>query len=266
MAKVSLHLEIIVINMGCKFIAALLGLLLLACSSIHAAYTNIEEGTIHAENTLPLEYPAASSVDELIRQSSGEHNEMVSRKFLRSAVRRGLTESKKAEEFEAKRIKSDDSLHVLLDRDLASKGRAGIANDHHELLLSGTQASIRTPISALQVVNAGSGEHQSELQITGKKGRVKSLLSNLYHNLHKRISLLEVLKKQIISDTMANNPSVVDSNKHIPASSVSLQVSQPFSDPYTTSESPTPDNTTDITDMDYTPARKNPPIHNKSAP
>lgn len=137
MAKVSLHLEIIVINMGCKFIAALLGLLLLACSSIHAAYTNIEEGTIHAENTLPLEYPAASSVDELIRQSSGEHNEMVSRKFLRSAVRRGLTESKKAEEFEAKRIKSDDSLHVLLDRDLASKGRAGIANDHHELLLSG---------------------------------------------------------------------------------------------------------------------------------
>lgn len=249
--------------------AAFLGLLLLACSSIQAAYTNTEEGNIHAENTLPLEYPVASRVDELLGQSSGENNEIVSRKLLRGSVGRGLTESEKAEHsrLQAKRSESDDSLHVP-DRDLASKNREGIANDHHELLLSGSLASTRTPVSAIKVVNTGSGQHQPNLQITGKEVRVaslKSFLSSLYHNLHKRISLREVLKKQILSDTMANNPGV-SSNKHIPTSPVSLQVSQPFSDPYATSESPTPDDTTDITDMDYTPAQKKPPIHNKSAP
>lgn len=256
--------------MAYKFMAALLGLLLVACSSIHAAYTNTKESNIHAENTLPLDNMAASRVDELIRQSSGEHNEMVSRKLLRGTVGKALTESEKAKHgrLQTERSESDDSdLHVP-DRDLATKNRAGITNDHHELLLSGSPASMRTPISATQVANTGSGHHLSNLQITGKEGRLtslKSLLSKLDHNLHKRISLLEVVKKQIVSDTMANNPGV-GSNKHNPTSTVSLQVSQPFSDPHATSESPTPDDTTDITDMDYTPAQKKPPIHNKSAP
>lgn len=221
--------------MAYKFMAALLGLLLVACSSIHAAYTNTKESNIHAENTLPLDNMAASRVDELIRQSSGEHNEMVSRKLLRGTVGKALTESEKAKHgrLQTERSESDDSdLHVP-DRDLASKNRAGITNDHHELLLSGSPASMRTPISATQVANTGSGHHLSNLQITGKEGRLtslKSLLSKLDHNLHKRISLLEVVKKQIVSDTMANNPGV-GSNKHNPTSTVSLQVSQPFSDP-----------------------------------
>lgn len=65
--------------------------------------------------------------------------EMVSRKLLRGSVGRALTEPEKAKHgrLQTERSESDDSdLHVP-DRDLASKTSAGIANDQHELLLSG---------------------------------------------------------------------------------------------------------------------------------
>lgn len=132
--------------MAYKFMAALLGLLLVANSSIHAAYTNTKESNTHAENTLPLDNMAASRVDELIGQSSGEHNEMVSRKLLRGTVGKALTESEKAKHgrLQTERSESDDSdLHVP-NRNLASKNRAGIANDHRELLSGASLNHIST--------------------------------------------------------------------------------------------------------------------------